>query len=869
MDRERSIFNMTYNDSPWHRKTCPSEDSSVEEEIEEQIEEEIMEEVQETMEEVQEFANKVEEEVEEDQEFVYSLDEDFEDTLDLHDEEESEIKGMSDLDKTESEIEEILELNDEKQSEINEIANFDDKTESEIEETSISSNREKYSYTSSDETEDSARSERSDKSSARSDKLSARNERSERSCARSERYDKSSGLQEALDEERKAKAALEEALMKEKTSTAQHKAALKHEQKEKDAFAKALKYEQDENNSLSDRIKHIYADLKQSQKEQQHGKAKLKNRITMMTSELEEDKKVIEKLQIAQHASSSQHQREISELLVLNTASVTAIQDRLTERQEESLKKDKDIESLHSNVLNLQSDIVAKVSIVTSLQERVNKCASDLKEEETKSSSLQREYEAAVSQQKKEAEELTRLTQGNQHFAYENKRLQSELKAALNKQHIEEKKLQGDSRACSRLEEAIKKEEARFSRASKKIQSQEKELSEKTLALEGLQRDYEAAVSQQKKEAEELTHLTQGNQHLAYENKRLQSELLEAAFNKQHIEENKLQGNRGACSRLEEARFSRASKKIQSQEKELSEKTLALEKSLTAEKILRSSLKSEKKRFEKMGGKQVSAGPLSYLTQQLREASAYDMQTLRMENADIRAKFLVMEREYDRERFELRSLSACHEEMLSRKNDSISDNQFTITNLQCIVNEFKAKESKIKMRQADLEEALKQEKTRNSELHHTVDQISSSLEKERTRCEKHRVELQEALKKQITTLEENNKFTLSLQKAQDTFPRIQEKQRAETNCNFGNIGDSEFRLREQKYSLDESNKALYHLQQEYTNLGRRHCDINAEYRELLKTHTALQVRHERLSYAQGNPRPDFSPYLFQSNCTAH
>ncbi|KAF3832974.1 hypothetical protein F7725_026639 [Dissostichus mawsoni] len=164
----------------------------------------------------------------------------------------------------------------------------------------------------------------------------------------------------------------------------------------------------------------INAALKQSQKEPQRGKTKLKNRITIMTSELEEDKKVIEKLQIDHHASSSQHQREISELMMLNTAS-----------------------------------------------ERVNKCASDLKEEQTKSSSLQMDYEAAVSQQK-EAEELARVTQGNQHLAYENKRLQSELEAALNKQHIEEKKLQGDRGACSRLEEAIKKEEARFSRASKK-----------------------------------------------------------------------------------------------------------------------------------------------------------------------------------------------------------------------------------------------------------------------------------------------------------------------------------------------------------------------------------------------------------------
>jgi len=459
---------------------------------------------------------------------------------------------------------------------------------------------------------------------------------------------------------------------------------------------------------------------------------------------------------------------------VLNTTSVTAIKERLTEQQEESLKKDKDIESLYSNVLNLQSDIVSKVSIVTSLQERVSKCASDLTEEQTKSSSLQRDYEAAVSQQKKEAEELARLTQGNQQLATENRRLQSELEAALNKRHVEEKKLQGDRAADGRLEEAIKTEEARFSRASKKIKSQEKELSEKTLALE---------------------------------------------------------------------------------------------KSLAAEELLKSSLRREKKRFEEMVGKH--AGTHSILTQQLREASAYDMQTLRRENADIRAKFLVLEREHDRERCDFRSLSAGQEEMLSRKNDSISDNQFTITNLECIVNELKAKESKIKMRQADLEEALKQEKTRNSELQLTVDQISSSLDKERSRCEKHRDELQEALKKQITTLEENNKLTLSLQKAQETFPRLQEKQRAETNYNFRDIHDTEFRLREQKDSLDESNKALYHLQQEYTNLGRRHCDINAEYRELLRTHTALQVRHERLSYAQGNPRPDFSPNLFQSNCAAH
>ncbi|KAF3857885.1 hypothetical protein F7725_011086 [Dissostichus mawsoni] len=804
-----------------------------------------------------------------------------------------------------SETEDILEYVEEAEEEIKEeIQEFAEEVEEyNKKQTPISSQRENYSDTSFAETEDSERSERSDKSSERYDKSSERSDksssrsdkssersdksssRSDKSYARSERYDKSSGLQEALDEERKAKAALEEALMKEKTSTAQHKAALKDEQQEKDALAKALKYEQDENNSLCDRIKLINAALKQSQKEPQRGKTKLKNRITIMTSELEEDKKVIEKLQIDHHASSSQHQREISELIVLNTASVTAIKDRLTELQEESLKKTKTLNPC------TQIDIVAKVSIVTSLQERVNKCASDLTEEQTKSSLLQMDNEAAVSQQKKEAEELAR----NQHLAYENKRLQSELEA-LNKQHIDEKQSKineianFDDKTESENEEILDFNDEKPSEVEEdqefvysvdedfedsldlhdEEESEIKEMSD----LDDTESENEEILEFAAETAEELACLTQGNQHLTYENKRLQSEL-EAALNKQHIDEKKLQGDRRACSRLEEAikkeeaRFSRASKTIQSQEKELSEKTLALEKSLTVVKLLKSSLKSEKKRFERMVGKQASAGPISILTQQLREASAYDMQTLRMENADIRAKFLVLEREYDRERFELRSLSAGHEEMLSRKNDSISDNQFTITNLQCIVNEFKAKESKIKMRQANLEEALKQEKTRNSELHHIVDQISSSLEKERTRCEKHRVELQEALKKQITTLEENNKLNLSLQKAQETFPRLQEKQRAETNYNFGNISDTEFRLREQKYSLDESNKALHHLQQEYTNLGRRHCDINAEYRELLKIHTALQVRHERLSNAQGNPRLDFSPYLFQSNCTAH
>lgn len=46
--------------------------------------------------------------------------------------------------------------------------------------------------------------------------------------------------------------------------------------------------------------------------------------------------------------------------------------------------------------------------------------------------------------------------------------------------------------------------------------------------------------------------------------------------------------------------------------------------------------------------------------------------------------------------------------------------------------------------QVELEDELKREKLRNSELQQRVDQISSALTKEKTTCERHCVELQES-----------------------------------------------------------------------------------------------------------------------------
>ncbi len=105
--------------------------------------------------------------------------------------------------------------------------------------------------------------------------------------------------------------------------------------------------------------------------------------------------------------------------------------------------------------------------------------------------------------------------------------------------------------------------------------------------------------------------------------------------------------------------------------------------------------------------KQAAVDPLTILSNQLTEASAsserlrYDMQTLKMENTDIRAKFEAAETEYDRIKSKYRSLSECHEEMMTKKNRIISENQFTISKLQCVVDELKQSESKT--RQAELE----------------------------------------------------------------------------------------------------------------------------------------------------------------------
>lgn len=101
-----------------------------------------------------------------------------------------------------------------------------------------------------------------------------------------------------------------------------------------------------------------------------------------------------------------------------------------------------------------------------------------------------------------------------------------------------------------------------------------------------------------------------------------------------------------------------------------------------------------------------------------------------------------------------------------------------------------------------------------------VDQIFSSLHKERTTFDKHLVELKGALTKQKETVKEQQKLSTVLQEIQGSYSMLQDKQQA----------------------LDESTKALHHLKKEYTDMGRRHSVINSDCGELLKSHTARQIR---------------------------
>ncbi|XP_070820028.1 flagellar attachment zone protein 1-like [Chaetodon trifascialis] len=550
--------------------------------------------------------------------------------------------------------------------------------------------------------------------------------------------------------------AQEKSLEKEDRARAQQREALGPEQKEKDALVKTLKKEKAEKDVPAKSLKREQAGkdaLAKTLKKEQAEKDAVAKSLKKEQAEKDARVKTLKREQAEKDARVKTLKREQAE----KDTRVKTLKREQAEKDAHTLKKEQ-----------AEKDALAKT--LKKEQAEKNALAKTLKKEQAEKDALHVDIKRLIEQQKdsvKKDNEIKCL-----HFNIE--ALQSDI-ATKNS-------------TISSLQERLNQV------------SEHKEVRAKNCQHHG---DYEAAVSQQQKEAE-LDRLTQENQQLASENKRLRAEL-EAALN----EGNQLQEDGKSPSRLKEAiekeraKFLRVSKKIQIQEKELSEKTLALEKSLNAETYLRSCLKKEQKRFEQAFlQKQAGTDPLTILSDQLKEAVLsseclmYDMKTLRMENIDIRAKFKAVETEYNRMKSKLHSLSEHPEKMASKKNDAIPENQCSIAKLQYTVHELKALQLESKLREAQLKDDLKHEKTKNSELQQRVDQLSSALEKESTKCEKY--------------------------------------------CS-------------RKTALDENTKALHQLQKEYTELMRRHSDVNSEYRELLRSHTSLKITYERLSSGKGNP----------------
>ncbi|KAG8011880.1 hypothetical protein GBF38_004258 [Nibea albiflora] len=511
-------------------------------------------------------------------------------------------------------------------------------------------------------------------------------------------------LEEALKREKKAKAFLEEALDKEEKAYDALKEDLKKERKENDFLEDALDKEEKACDSLIEDLKNERKArdlLEEALENEEKSKAELQDALKQEQKQkhsLEKSLKEVQdeldlmKTKVARLKKS--HQEETARL----EGTITEIKDVLVSNQKLTADLKKDLEVSVQQKKEMAEREMANCAEIKALQERLMK---------QKKESLEKD------------EDIKSL-----HF-----KIQTNFEA---------------KDIVSSLQEKVKQQAADL-----------KEESEKNCALK---RDYEAAVSQQRKDQDKLDHLIQDNQDLVSQKKMLQDKF-DAALKK--LDQKQLQEGREDrhCSRLEEVCFSESSENTQKQKEELSLKTVALEKSLMAEKHLKSSLKKEKKHYEKMLQRQESAA--TFVKDQLKEASAkseslmYDLQTLKMDNADIRAKFNALEKANDELISQHSSLVKCHEEIISKKNQTISEGHRTITELECMVNRLRAQQAENKTRQATAEVALKYETTKNIELQQKVDQISSCLDEERATCEKYRVELKESLRRQIEILEQN------------------------------------------------------------------------------------------------------------------
>lgn len=363
----------------------------------------------------------------------------------------------------------------------------------------------------------------------------------------------------------------------------------------------------------------------------------------------------------------------------------------------------------------------------------------------------QHAYEDAISQYQKNADNAAELTHENQELV--NRRLQDKLKDATSqKAHdyeaaVLQKQKDADKLTC------LKHDNQRLAYENKKLQGK----------LEDALNEYahQVSVSQPQKDADKLNCLTYENQQMASEMKRLQGNLEESVNELQHAQKQQ-QRDRETCCRLEEK------------------------------------VKKEKARFLKMH-KIIEMGKMASITS---IGKLYDMQTLVMENDNLKTKMKDIEAKYGGTLSENHSLSKLHGKM-SQKDEIIAENQATIARLECLINTLNTQQSESKAQQANLEDPLGQARTHSTAWWERSNQSASAFEKERALREQYQAELKEAHRKQNKAMAEQHQLTEALKRSQDNFRRLQEQLQSESNNQLKLLTDSEFRFKEQKISLDQ------------------------------------------------------------------
>ncbi|XP_077468905.1 uncharacterized protein LOC144084406 [Stigmatopora argus] len=300
-------------------------------------------------------------------------------------------------------------------------------------------------------------------------------------------------------------------------------------------------------------------------------------------------------------------------------------------------------------------------------------------------------------------------------------------------------------------------------------------------AIQKLLKDLEAALPQPKEMAE-LEEVTRDRvQNLREQMSKMQDEKRQVPP-KALVEVQETRGSNFTVVENEKTHPQRVYKRLQSLHTNLSEKTKALDESLASERCLRDSLKKEQERVKNMllqHKTQVRAiEVLSYEQMESIAASESlenDIYSVRMENACTGAKYNALEKEYDRMKARYHSVSERCEELAAKNNDLVFKNRALTAKLQNVVDKHRARELEWRRSETQLQNALKEEKERCSELEQRAERLADKIQKQKSIFEKNSRALEKAVSQQLQLIDEKQTLSVALHNALDSNARLTER----------------------------------------------------------------------------------------------